>query len=604
MPYIKEKDVYSVIEFLQDLIVTFASLNLNENNNFLKYMKICLLSYFDSRFNKPILSEFINELNQLKNLILFDNEFLKYFNYTSSAFHAYEDLAKLNLIFKTISERNLILLQIKNLNRIPCLFNDEIKNVLNKFYILHEFIIINNPIYDFAKFALNKEKNKNIDIISDILYFTDNLIKSNKLEQNKKEIIVKNIISIYDKYCSKKINKEEFEIFLNNFLLLSEQILLNQNTTSYNDIINDIMEQINSYQEIIPLLFIYSSPKEIIFPKFEKKLEDILLNIQLEEKDKEALYRIALLIPKYCEKYKYFQNFEYLGKKFGEEFKTSPNYENLSKLIAIISLGVASILNISPYLIQCLSVSSFLLHYIEKNENNFQNVKYKGKLAQIKTGEGKSLIIAMLSLANALMGNFVDVITSTHYLAERDQKKFYNFYLKFGVSSSNITKNNPSKSDYNGIILYGTNTDFEFSLLREGIYNNKKLFTAPLNSDNNILVKRTYDVAIVDECDNLFLDTARNSARISHPSKSSFNWLYPIIYKYFNENENNLSINELKNIILEYENGKYKLEIEKINNDKLSQLLESAKIAKNKKLNLDYVIGFNEETKTRQIQIR
>ena len=67
-----------------------------------------------------------------------------------------------------------------------------------------------------------------------------------------------------------------------------------------------------------------------------------------------------------------------------------------------------------------------MLHYIELKNNA---TKYKGKLAQIKTGEGKSLIIAMLSLANALMGNFVDVITSTHYLAERDQKKFKNFFI-------------------------------------------------------------------------------------------------------------------------------------------------------------------------------
>ena len=212
-------------------------------------------------------------------------------------------------------------------------------------------------------------------------------------------------------------------------MLLSEQIILNQDISSYKDIINDIKEQVNSYQEIIPFLYIYSAPNEINFPKFEFKLKDILSNIQLEQKDKDVLSKIALLIPNYCEKYKYIQNFNFIGKKFGEEFKNVPNYENLSKLISIISLGVASTFNISPYLIQCLSVSSFLLHYIEKNENNIQNKEYKGKLAQIKTGEGKSLIIAMLALANALMGNFVDVITSTHYLAERDQKNLKIFTL-------------------------------------------------------------------------------------------------------------------------------------------------------------------------------
>ena len=141
-------------------------------------------------------------------------------------------------------------------------------------------------------------------------------------------------------------------------------------------------------------------------------------------------------------------------------------------------------------------MSSFLLYYIDIQSNN--NYEFKGKLAQIKTGEGKSLIIAMLPLANALMGNFVDIITSTHYLTERDQLKFKNFYSQFGVSSSNIIRNNPTKDDYNGIILYGTNTDFEFSLLREGIYKEGKLFTAPLEN-NNDLIERKYDVSIVDE---------------------------------------------------------------------------------------------------------
>jgi len=238
------------------------------------------------------------------------------------------------------------------------------------------------------------------------------------------------------------------------------------------------------------------------------------------------------------------------------------------------------------------------LHYIEKNKNN-----YKGKLAQIKTGEGKSLIIAMLSLANALIGNFVDVITSTHYLAERDQKKFKKLYDKFGITSSNIIKNNPSKSDYNAIILYGTNTDFEFSLLKEGIYNHKKMYTVPLNSNDNSLIKRTFDVAIVDECDNLFLDTARNSARISHPSKFNFNWIYPLIYDYFTKNENNFNVDILRNILNTYEKGKYKLESEKLDNDKLKELFRSAKIAKEKKLNLDYVIGIDYHTNKKIIQI-
>ena len=258
-------------------------------------------------------------------------------------------------------------------------------------------------------------------------------------------------------------------------------------------------------------------------------------------------------------------------------------------------------MNMHPYLIQCISISLFLLHYFDIYKN--KNLNYKGRLAQIKTGEGKSLIIAMLSLANALMGNFVDVITSTHYLAERDQLKFKKLYDEFGVSSSNITKSNPSKLDYNGIILYGTNTDFEFSLLFEGIYKYKKIVTVPLNSEDGSSIERAYDVAIVDECDNLFLDTARNTARISHPSKYHYNWIYQIIYDYFNENENNLDIKKLRDILLNYEGYKYSEDIERISDKRLKEYLDNAKIAKNKKLNEDYIIGYDEKNKSNQIKI-
>ena len=67
-----------------------------------------------------------------------------------------------------------------------------------------------------------------------------------------------------------------------------------------------------------------------------------------------------------------------------------------------------------------MSVVSFYLHYINKQKRTY----YKGRLGQILTGEGKSLIIAELALISALMGEFVDIITSTSYLAKRDQIKF------------------------------------------------------------------------------------------------------------------------------------------------------------------------------------
>ena len=597
LPYMSAKQISSILGFFQEIIN--ITKNVTKGNNFLNFINHSIISYFESKFIKPKLNIFIEELLQLMEKIYSDEKFISYFNYTSSAFKSYEFVFKLNKILKSIKDKQTQLFQIKNMNSIPCILDDEISKLLSENHIINEYILNENLIYDFAKLIL-KKNNKNINMIDNSLQITKRIKDCPELNQKEKEIIVKNIIIMYEKYIkNNNISNDDISNFLSNFFHFSKQILLYKKLEEYSSIISEMLGQTKSFCELIPYLFIYSSPKEIIFPNLEQKLNYIIRNIQLDNNEKNMLSQIANLIPKYCEKFKYNKDYENLGKKIGKDFINNLDIKNLSKLVALISLGVLETMNMIPYLIQCLSVSSFLLHYIIKDKNE----NYKGKLAQIKTGEGKSLIIAMLSLSNALIGNLVDVITSTHYLAERDQKKFKKLYDKFGISSSNIIKNNPSKSDYNAIILYGTNTDFEFSLLREGIYNQKKMYTVPLNSDDNSLIKRTFDVAIVDECDNLFLDTARNSARISHPSKYNFNWIYPLIYDYFTKNENNFNIDILRNILNTYESGKYKLESEKLDNDRLKELFRSAKKAKDKKLNLDYVIGIDYHTNKKIIQI-
>lgn len=270
------------------------------------------------------------------------------------------------------------------------------------------------------------------------------------------------------------------------------------------------------------------------------------------------------------------KDFEKKGKILGLEFRNKPTIENSAKLIAIIMKAVEETMNVSPYLIQCISIETFLFHYKNFNERK----EKKGRLAQIKTGEGKSLIIAMLSLANALMWFFVDVITSTKYLAKRDQIKYKKLFNLFGISSNNITKQHPNKDDYNAIILYGTNTDFEFSLLRENIFIENKIFTKPLNS--NVKIKRLYNVAIVDECDNLFLDTALNSARISHKNKNiSLNWVYAPIFQFVSEGNSN--IDSLRDVLIKYENGIHKNIVSSLADKKLQRWIMSAKIAINKK---------------------
>jgi preprotein translocase subunit SecA len=94
----------------------------------------------------------------------------------------------------------------------------------------------------------------------------------------------------------------------------------------------------------------------------------------------------------------------------------------------------------------------------------------KGKVAQIRTGEGKSTIIAILACYLGLLGDFVDVITSSHYLAIRDLNKYMVLYDCLGLSNSHICYNHLKKEAFRGQILYGTNTDFEFSMMRDDLY--------------------------------------------------------------------------------------------------------------------------------------
>jgi preprotein translocase subunit SecA len=93
-------------------------------------------------------------------------------------------------------------------------------------------------------------------------------------------------------------------------------------------------------------------------------------------------------------------------------------------------------MKILPYNTQILSILGLL---------SGDKKHLKGRIAQIRTGEGKSTIIAILSAYMALQGHFVDIITSSQYLARRDQEKYLGFYKMLGITSSHICENQPKK---------------------------------------------------------------------------------------------------------------------------------------------------------------
>ena len=139
--------------------------------------------------------------------------------------------------------------------------------------------------------------------------------------------------------------------------------------------------------------------------------------------------------------------------------------------------------------------------------------KRYGLIEEISTGEGKSCIICSLSIYFALQGHKVDIISSGYTLVKRDSDEFKNIYDYFNLTTAYPYNSEPGP--YTCDILYGTFLEFEGDYLRE------------ITSNRNIRNARPYDVIIIDEVDNLFIDNILGSTRLTNTSKG-FKFLTPI----------------------------------------------------------------------------
>src|SRR6185295_3624568 len=147
-------------------------------------------------------------------------------------------------------------------------------------------------------------------------------------------------------------------------------------------------------------------------------------------------------------------------------------------------------------------------------------VLHKGRIAEMKTGEGKTLVATLPSYLNALGGKGVHVVTVNDYLARRDSEwmgRLYKFLgLKVGVIVHDLD-DQERKDDYNADITYGTNNEFGFDYLRD----NMKFRIEDC-------VQRPHNYAIVDEVDSILIDEARTPLIISGPSEESTDKYYKI----------------------------------------------------------------------------
>ncbi len=149
-------------------------------------------------------------------------------------------------------------------------------------------------------------------------------------------------------------------------------------------------------------------------------------------------------------------------------------------------------------------------------------VLHRGMIAEMKTGEGKTLVATLAVYLNALAGKGVHVVTVNDYLAKRDAEWMGKIYRFLGLTVGCIVEglsDEDRKAAYQADVTYGTNSQFGFDYLRDHI--------APKYHKND-LVQRPFFYAIVDEVDSILIDEARTPLIISGPAETSTELYYKV----------------------------------------------------------------------------
>lgn len=166
-------------------------------------------------------------------------------------------------------------------------------------------------------------------------------------------------------------------------------------------------------------------------------------------------------------------------------------------------------------------------------------VLHQGKITEMKTGEGKTLVATCPVYLNALAGHGVHVITVNDYLAKRDRDQMSRLYGFLGLSSGVILNGLPTdqrKKSYNSDITYGTNSEFGFDYLRDNMV-----------SSLDQKVQRELNFCIVDEVDSILIDEARTPLIISGAAEDKIKW-YQVSFQVVSMLNRSYETEKIKNI--------------------------------------------------------
>jgi len=147
-------------------------------------------------------------------------------------------------------------------------------------------------------------------------------------------------------------------------------------------------------------------------------------------------------------------------------------------------------------------------------------VLHRGRIAEMKTGEGKTLVATLPAYLNSLTGHGVHIITVNDYLARRDTEWMGQVYRFMGLSVGTVLHgldDHERQLAYHSDITYGTNNEFGFDYLRDN-----------MKFESDSLVQPELNYAIVDEVDSILIDEARTPLIISGPAEKSTSLYYQV----------------------------------------------------------------------------
>lgn len=218
-------------------------------------------------------------------------------------------------------------------------------------------------------------------------------------------------------------------------------------------------------------------------------------------------------------------------------------------------------------------------------------VLHTGKIAEMKTGEGKTLAATLPAYLNALSGKGVHVVTVNDYLARRDTEWMGNIYKFLNISVGTILHgltDYERKSAYNSDISYGTNNEFGFDYLRDN-----------MKYDKESLVQRELNFAIVDEVDSILIDEARTPLIISGPAEKSTDMYYRVneIIPGFKQEKDYLIDEKARTVVMTEEGVAKAEDLLKVNNlydskhiELLHHINQALKAHTLFKLDVDYIV--------------